>query len=118
MDAEDFPIAGDALREQQAPDDDSASSPGGLQSLLDSAMATQIRKSLTEHKGNRARAAIALGIDRSTLNRQMKRLSISSLVRLPGQDRQFCNSRSREAVRNGILCWARSTLRALRHAFD
>jgi DNA-binding NtrC family response regulator len=26
LDAEDFPIAGDALREQQAPDDDSASS--------------------------------------------------------------------------------------------
>jgi DNA-binding NtrC family response regulator len=50
--------------------------PNGLQSLLDRTTATRIREALVEAQGNRGRAANILGIDRTTLYRLMRRLSL------------------------------------------
>jgi DNA-binding NtrC family response regulator len=50
---------------------------GTLQETLDRAATAKIRQALEAAKGNRAVAASALGVDRTTLYRLMKRLGLS-----------------------------------------
>jgi transcriptional regulator of acetoin/glycerol metabolism len=47
-----------------------------LQAYLDRAAVSRIRAALDAAKGNRAIAAITLGVDRTTLYRLMKRLGL------------------------------------------
>ena len=54
-----------------------ATEPGPLQETLDHAATERITAALVQHGGRRAEAAVELGIDRTTLFRWMKRLSIS-----------------------------------------
>ncbi len=54
-----------------------AAEPGTLQETLDQAATERITAALAQHTGRRAEAAAELGIDRTTLFRWMKRLSIS-----------------------------------------
>ena len=49
---------------------------GTLQEFLDRAAALRIRKAIDFAKGNRNAAATALGIDRTTLYRLMRRLGL------------------------------------------
>ena len=49
---------------------------GTLQEFLDRAAALRIRSAIDAAKGNRNAAATALGIDRTTLYRLMRRLGI------------------------------------------
>jgi DNA-binding NtrC family response regulator len=50
---------------------------GSLQDALDRAATVRIKAALTSAAGNRVEAATALGVDRTTLYRLMKRLSLS-----------------------------------------
>jgi DNA-binding NtrC family response regulator len=50
---------------------------GTLQETLDRAATGKIKEALEAAKGNRAVAAAALGVDRTTLYRLMKRLGLS-----------------------------------------
>jgi transcriptional regulator of acetoin/glycerol metabolism len=49
---------------------------GTLQDCLDDAATARIRAALAEAGGNRVEAARALGIERTTLYRMMKRLGV------------------------------------------
>jgi DNA-binding NtrC family response regulator len=51
---------------------------GSLQAYLDHAAGMKIRSALTAAKGNRAETAAALGVDRTTLYRLMKRLGLEA----------------------------------------
>ena len=60
------------LEERAAP----PAADGTLQESLDRAAATRIRAALAAAGGNRAEAARALGVDRTTLYRTLKRLGM------------------------------------------
>lgn len=47
-----------------------------LQDNIDDVERNTIRKALTEHRGNKSHAALALGISRKTLSRKIKRLNL------------------------------------------
>ncbi len=65
-----------ALVHEEATSDSSIPPEGTLQEFLDRAAAVRIRKAIDFAKGNRNAAATALGIDRTTLYRLMRRLGL------------------------------------------
>lgn len=65
-----------ALAHEEATSDSSIPTEGTLQEFLDRAAAVRIRKAIDFAKGNRNAAATALGIDRTTLYRLMRRLGL------------------------------------------
>jgi len=71
---------GDAITPEDLLLEETPAGPGGddgtLQATLDRATATRIRDALAAAGGHRTEAARALGIDRTTLYRLMKRYSL------------------------------------------
>jgi DNA-binding NtrC family response regulator len=61
---------------EEAPSGSAVPMEGTLQEFLDRAAALRIRKAIDFAKGNRNAAATALGIDRATLYRLMRRLGL------------------------------------------
>lgn len=68
-------VAGSAIDSNQAQPAESQEE-GTLQASLDRAAAVRIKAALATAAGNRVDAATALGVDRTTLYRLMKRLSL------------------------------------------
>jgi len=66
----------DLLLEEPAPGGAAATSDGTLQDALDAAAAARIRAALAAAGGERTAAARALGVDRTTLYRLMRRLGL------------------------------------------
>ena len=69
-------IGPDDLLLEERPRAEQPTGEGTLQEALDSAAAARIRAALEAARGQRAEAARALGIDRTTLYRMMKRFDI------------------------------------------
>ncbi len=66
----------ETIAREEAPSGTPVAMDGTLQEFLDRAAALRIRKAIDFAKGNRNAAAAALGIDRTTLYRLMRRLGI------------------------------------------
>jgi DNA-binding NtrC family response regulator len=64
------------LARDEAAADSPVQTEGTLQEFLDRAAAVRIKKAIDSAKGNRNAAATALGIDRTTLYRLMRRLGL------------------------------------------
>ena len=69
--------AGSAIDSNQAQPSESQEE-GTLQASLDRAATARIKAALAAAAGNRVDAAAALGVDRTTLYRLMKRLSLQT----------------------------------------
>jgi DNA-binding NtrC family response regulator len=66
----------ETIARDEAPSDTRVSTEGTLQDFLDRAAALRIKRAMDFAKGNRNAAATALGIDRTTLYRLMRRLGL------------------------------------------